>query len=290
MDEHNFDLFSRQFAHRTSRRALLTGAIAAGAAVIGVRRQAGATTQAQGGMVFDYYQAIDRRAFHTAYKCLGTRFTSRQSLENFTAGFANTVYDDLVITNVHPDPASNRVVYDVTVTAWHTDGSIHRFTGTYTEGNEAGTRKLIDAAIREIPVKDMPPLCAASDLEATMTGDAGAGQRYGTLTATNVAAGSCVLGSIPRVTVQDASGTRVISSRQEPNTTITTVTLAPGKSATLGMHWSNWCGAPVMGEPQVTVALRDEGKIAHLTGLAVPPCLSAPGVESQLTVKPWQIS
>jgi hypothetical protein len=290
MDEHTLDHFARQFAHQTDRRTLLTGVIAAGAAVIGLRRPASAATQAEGGMVFDYYQAIDRRAFRTAYKCLGTAFTSRQTLENFTSGFATTVYDDLIITNVHPDAANNRVVYDVTITAWHTDGSIHRYTGTYTEGNEAGARKLIAAAIREVSVHDVSPLCAASDLKATMTGDAGAGQRYGTVTATSIAAGPCVLGPVPRVTLQDASGNTVISSRQEPNTTITTVTLAPGKSATLGMHWSNWCGAPVTGEPKVSVELRGgEGQIANLTGLAVPPCLSAPGGESHLTVKPWQI-
>jgi hypothetical protein len=290
MDEHVFDLFARQFAHRTDRRTLLSGAIAAGAAVIGLRRPARATNQAEGGMVFDYYQAIDRRAFRTAYKCLGTKFTSRQTLNNFTAGFATTVYDDLVINSVHPDAANNRVVYDVTVTAWHSDGSIHRYTGTYTEGNEAGTRKLIDAAIKEAGASPASPLCAASDLTATMTGDAGAGQRYGTVTVTNTAAGPCVLGPVPRVTVRDGLGNQVISSRQEPNTTITTVTLAPGKSATLGMHWSNWCGDSVSGEPRVTVAFRGgEGRITDLTGLAVPPCLSAPGGESQLTVKPWQI-
>jgi hypothetical protein len=40
----------------------------------------------------------------------------------------------------------------------------------------------------------------------------------------------------------------------------------------------------------VSVELRGgEGQIANLTGLAVPPCLSAPGGESHLTVKPWQI-
>ena len=289
MDEHILDQFARQLAHRTDRRTILTGAIAAGAAAIGLLRTVRAAAQTDGGMVFDYYQAIDRRAFRTAYKCLGTKFTSHQTLDNFTAGFANTVYDDLVINSVHPDTVNNRVVYDVTVTAWHSDGSIHRYTGTYTEGNEAGTRKLIDAAIKEAGVSPASPLCAASDLTATMTGDAGAGQRYGTVTVTNTAPGPCVLGPVPRITVRDAAGSRVISSRQEPNTTIATFTIAPGKSATLGMHWSNWCGAPLTGEPRVTVALRGgEGQIANLTGLGVPPCLSTPGGESQLTVKPWQ--
>jgi uncharacterized protein DUF4232 len=290
MNQNSFDQFARNLAYRTDRRTLLGGVIAAGAGIFGIRHAALAAPQSEGGLVFDYYQAIDRRAFKTAYGYLGAAFHARQTLDNFTAGFADTVYDDLVISGVHPDAARNQIVYDVTVTAWHLDGSVHRFTGTYTEGREAGASKLIDAAIREVPVHDMPPLCAASDLHATMTGDAGAGQRYGTVTATNVAGGSCVLGGIPRVAVSDASGNRVISARAEPNVPITTVTLAPGKSATLDMHWSNWCGAPVNGEPHVSVTFRGgEGRIANLTGLAVPPCLSQPGGESTLSVKPWQI-
>jgi hypothetical protein len=290
MNEHSFDQLARNLAHQTDRRTILGSVIAAGAALIGIRHAAFATPQSQGGLVFDYYQAIDRRAFKTAYGYLGAKFRARQTLQNFTAGFADTVYDDLVITNVRPDAMRNQVVYDVTVTAWHLDGSVHRFTGTYTEGQEAGATKLIDAAIREVPVHDMPPLCAASDLEATLTGDAGAGQRYGTVTATNVAAGSCVLGGIPRVVVTDAAGNPVISARPEPNVPITTVTLAPGKSATLGIHWSNWCGTSVSGEPQVSVTFRGGmGRIANLTGLAVPPCLSETGGASTLNVKPWQI-
>ncbi|HYP61280.1 MAG TPA: DUF4232 domain-containing protein [Thermomicrobiales bacterium] len=289
MDEHSFDRLARNLAHQTDRRTILGGVIAAGAALFGIHHGALATPQNEGGLVFDYYQAIDRRAFRTAYGCLGAKFRARQTLQNFTAGFTDTVFDDLVINNVRPDPTHNQVDYDVTVTAWHTDGSVHRFTGTYIEGREAGVPKLIDAAIKEVTVRDMAPLCAASDLHATMTGDAGAGQRYGMITATNVAAGSCVLGAIPRVTVSDGSGNPIMTASPEPNVAIPTITLAPGQSATLGIHWSNWCGAPVTGEPQVAVAFRGgKGRITGLTGLAVPPCLSEPGGASTLSVKPWQ--
>ncbi len=251
-----------------------------------------AADQAPAGLVYDYYQAIDARAFSIAYGYLGGRFTSEQSLPAFTAGFADTVYDDLVVDAVEPDPIYNRLVSHVTITAWHTDGAILRFVGTYTEGSEGGAPKLVDAALAEVPVSDdIPPLCDAADLRATMTGDAGVGQRYGTITATNIAAGPCVLGGVPAVNLRDGHGDRLIAGQPESGVPITTVRLDPGQGATLDLHWSNWCNGAVTGTPNATVTFAgDNGSLDGLTGIGVPPCLSDPAGTSTLRVKPWQMN
>jgi hypothetical protein len=288
MDPH-LDRLARLLPHSSDRRSLFGGVIAAGLAVVGARPRAHATAPANGGLVFDYYQAIDRRDFKSAYGYLGSIFKSRQTLAQFAAGFADTVHDDLKVERVQSDAAHGRVVYDVAITAWHKDRTIHRFAGTYTEGREGGSTRLIDAAISEVASPEMPPLCAASDLTATISGDAGAGSRFATITVTNQAGGSCVLGGIPKVAVSDAAGRTVITARPEPDVLITTVTLAPGDSATLAIRWSNWCDEALSGEPLVSVAFRGgNGRIAELGGLSVPPCLSEPGGKSTLSVRPWE--
>lgn len=290
MDDHAFDHLAMFLAQPFNRRTLLGGLIAASVPGLGkTRAEVLATSQDQGGLVFDYYQAIDAHKYKTAYSYLGAKFTARQTLENFTAGFSDTVYDDLIIHAVHPDSANNRVVYDVTITAWHVDGSVLFFAGTYTEGRENGRTKLIDAAIQPTKSHAVAPLCKASGLTASMSGDAGAGQRYGSVTVTNSASHACVLGDIPRVTLRAENGRKLMNARQETGFPITTITLDPGQQAVLEMHWSNWCGDANIGRPGVSVQLSGErGTMAGLTGIGVPPCLSEPGGTTTFRVKPWQ--
>jgi hypothetical protein len=289
MEPHAFDRISRALARFGSRRALLRGVVGASAAIIGGGTISGfAESSTDGGLVFDYYQAIDARDYTRAYGFLGSRFTSRQSLQNFAAGFSDTAYDDLTINAIYPDTAGHRVLYDVTITAWHRDGAILRFTGTYVEGQEDGETKLVDAHITLATATGISPLCHASDLMAEMTGDAGAGQRYGTITVTNSADGPCVLGAVPRVTIRDESGHKLIAAKLEPNVPITTVLLDPDQKAELDLRWSNWCGGEVVGRPRIAFQLYGQGGTSKpLSGISVPPCLSDPGGVSTLTVKPW---
>ena len=192
---------------------------------------------------------------------------------------------------MEPDSAHNRIVYRVTLTAWHTDGAILRFAGTYTEGREGGVPKLIDAALAEaLGGDDVPPLCDARDLRATITGDAGVGQRYGTIAVTITAAGPCVLGGVPAVTLRDGRGDTLVAARRQNGVPISTVTLDPGQDATLDLHWSNWCDGVIDGTPNATVVFAaGKGSLDGLTGIGVPPCLSDPGGASSLQVKPWRM-
>jgi hypothetical protein len=290
MEPHAFDRIARSLARLGTRRALLRGIVGASAAIIGGGWTIPglAESPTDGGLVFDYYQAIDARDYARAYSYLGSRFTSRQSLQNFAEGFSDTAYDDLTINAVYPDTARARVVYDVTITAWHLDGAILRYTGTYVEGQEGGETKLIDANIVLASATGTSPLCQASDLNAEMTGDAGAGQRYGTITVTNIADGPCVLGGVPRVTIRDEAGHKLIAAKREPNVPITTVSLDPDQKAELELRWSNWCGGEIIGRPRVAFQLYGHrGTSNPLSGIGLPPCLSDPGGVSTLTVKPW---
>lgn len=279
-------LLAQFHTRRTLLASLLSIVLPRRASAIAQTR---ATPQEDGGLVFDYYQAINARNFVTAYGYLGSKLTASQSRTDFRRGFSDTVFDDLVINAVHPDTTTGRVVYDVTITAWHIDGAVLVFTGSYTEGLEHGVSKLVDANILPAVAHGIPHLCQADDLTASMSGDAGAGQRYGTVTVTNATPTPCVLGGVPKVTIRDGHGRVLITAVQEPGTLITTVTLRTGQKAALEMHWSNWCGPAVDGAPRAIVRLLgNRGRLDELTGIGVPPCLSDPASKSTLTVKPWR--
>ena len=236
-------------------------------------------------VVSGYYQAIVSRDYPRAYDYLGASLR-RQTLEQFAAGFADTAYVDLLVLGVMP--SGDGMAVSVRVLAWHDDGSIHRFSGTYEVGLEDGDERLVAASIAEVAAPSwVPPLCHADDLSATATGDAGAGNRFATITLTNTSAAVCVLGGYPAVDLRDGRGTALIEATAEPEQPISTVTLEPGQSASFDLRWVNWCGDSV-GSVTATVMLPGDDAYRLTVGnaIAVPPCLGE-GQPSSLTMRPF---
>jgi Domain of unknown function (DUF4232) len=286
MDDRRIDALAKLFATSGSRRTLLKGAGAAlGTTFLAGRRgtlAAGVPKQ----YVIAYSQAIAARRFQTAYALLGSTFHDNQSYDEFVAGFSDTAYVELNIGQSGPGP-SNRYPIDVRVVAWHTDDSIHQFSGTYFVGFESGTPKIVDADLSEDPTPtDQPPLCRAADLGTAFRGDSATDNRFLTITFTNNGSAPCIVAGFPRVQVRDAAHARVISASGENGVTITTVRLAPTQQATLDLRWTNWC-ADQPSDPLSTLVTLP-GHLGHLTVPAapgVPPCLGSGS--SHLTEKPF---
>jgi hypothetical protein len=285
--DRKFDILAKTVASGASRRTVLRGLAGGLALLAGWGARPAAASAPAGGIVYLYYQAIAAHDYETAYSYLGGTLTQNRTLAQFTDGFSDTTYVDLTVNHTAPDPDHLRNTYTVTVTAWHTDGAILWFKGTYTEGREGGVPKIIAATLAPSTATGVSPLCRAGDLGATESGDSGAGQRYGTVTVVNNGA-TCVLGGPPTVKIYSPHHHKLITGKLEQGSTIATVKLAHGQRANLAMHWANWCGATVNGEVTTTVLLPASlGSWEGLKGLGVPPCLGDPGSPSALSVKPW---
>jgi hypothetical protein len=287
--ETRFDDLTRSLAAGASRRSVLKGAAGGIAALVAgtAWRTNSVSAATAGGVVYQYYQALAARDYHTAYSYLGGGLAQSHPYDQWVQGYADTAYVDLKVTKTTPIPEKNQFKYAVTLTAWHTDGGIVLFKGSYTEGREGGTPKIIDATLTQSSASGVAPLCNAKDLTATETGDAGAGQRYGTVTVVNNGA-TCVMGALPGVQIYSPHHHKLIAGTLEQGSVITTVKLATGDKAKLDMHWSNWCGAKINGEVTTTVHLpAGQGTWSGLKGIGAPPCLGDPGSASTLTFKPW---
>jgi hypothetical protein len=81
------------------------------------------------GVVTAYYDAINNRDYATAYGLLGSQAQARESYASFKQGYSDTEHDSLTVTGVSGDTVS------ITLVAQHTDGSILKFSGTYTVQN-----------------------------------------------------------------------------------------------------------------------------------------------------------
>jgi cell division septation protein DedD len=78
-----------------------------------------------GRVVEAYYEAINARDYRAAWALVGGNKFG-QTYDEFAAGFANTVHDDLTITGVNGDTVT------VTLVATRSDGSTRTYRGTYT--------------------------------------------------------------------------------------------------------------------------------------------------------------
>jgi hypothetical protein len=269
------------------RRALARGLVGT-AALVGAGGGPARAARAAGdpeAVVIGYYETIARRDYARAYDYLGASLR-RQTLEQFAAGFADTAYVDALVLGVTPSGDGRAV--SVRILAWHDDGSIHRFNGTYDVGLENGAEKLVAATIAEVATPSwVPPLCHADDLSAAATGDAGAGNRFATITLTNTSAAVCVLGGYPTVELRDGRGTALLEAMAEPEQPISTVTLEPGQAASFDLRWVNWCGDSA-GSVTATVTLPgdDADPLTVVDAIAIPPCLGE-GQRSSLTVRPF---
>ena len=155
---------------------------------IGMRSASAASDTAANavGTVQAYYSAIDAFDYDTAYSLLGSAWQTQQSHKAFTNGFSDTAFVRLEVVQTDVTDANTAVV-TVRLTSWHNDGSVHPYAGTYTVGLENDEWRLVDASIAVVKLTVVvPPLCTIKDLAFT-TGewDAGMGNRYGSLIATN---------------------------------------------------------------------------------------------------------
>ncbi len=287
--EPRIDSLARSLAGGASRRSVLKG-IAGGLTAVALGaswRERSASAAPAGGVVYQYYQALAMRDYPTAYSYYGGALVQAHPYNTWVQGYSDTAYVDLKVESTTSIPANNQIKYVVTLTAWHWNGDILLFKGSYIEGREGGVPKIISASLTHAAGAGFAPLCSASDFSASETGDAGAGQRYGTVTVVNNGA-TCVMGAMPGARIYSPHHHLLISGKIEPGLPITTVTLASGESAKLDMHWGNWCGAAINGEVTTKVQLpAAHGSWSGLTGIGVPPCLGDPGSASTLTFKPW---
>jgi hypothetical protein len=240
------------------------------------------------GVVTAYYQPIAAYDYARAYGELGAAFHRRQTQEEFTAGFADTAYVAVHVIGTAERGAGTTEVA-VKVVAWHNDGTVHQYHGSYTVGEEGGAAKLVDATIVEDPAPaTMPHLCRPVDLRATATNDAGAGNRFATIKLTNASNAVCVLGGYPHIELSDGTGRLLIGSEHEANLPIVTVPLPPGGTGTVALRWTNWCGDPIGADLTAAVTLPGDSadRVTLADSIGVPPCLG-PDLPSHLTVRPF---
>jgi len=97
-------------------------------------------------VVAGYYDAINNGQYALAYSYLGSAWHARQSYSNFVNGFANTSFDDVVVTNYYDGPNASTVY--IGLAAYQIDGSVQYYLGTYTLAYEGMYFKIIGASIK----------------------------------------------------------------------------------------------------------------------------------------------
>jgi hypothetical protein len=121
------------------------------------------------------------------------------------------------------------------------------------------------------------PRCGALSLMADLSGaSAGAGQRFVTISLTNVTRGACSLRGYPGLRLLDRRNrplpTRIVPDRSRP---VRLLVLAPGDSARSALRWS---AIPLPGEPQSGPCEPNPARIA----------IRPPGAAHSL-VRPWRL-
>jgi hypothetical protein len=226
---------------------------------------------------------VQKHDWTRAYRILGSKIQHNQSYDSFVQGYAKTQY-----TSVRIDHAGDDGKVTVTIRAWLVDGAPQQFEGFYKVGTERGVHRILSASIESVDANNIPPLCRAEDLGASIAANAGAGHRFGEITVVNEGA-ACTLAGMPRVSISSANGRRLISGKRSSGTTISAVQLEQGYAALLELDWSNWCGETITGDVRVNVTLGPgTGRKVIEGGFGVPPCLGEPESASTLNVKPWQ--
>ncbi|MGH2557699.1 MAG: DUF4232 domain-containing protein [Thermomicrobiales bacterium] len=297
MDDRRFDSLTRLLGNRQSRRTLLGALAGTAAASLMVNRGAASPaaqhTKAGADVVERYYLAVATYQYEQAYALLGAAVQAQQPFDDFVDGYADTAYVQVGVD--HTQYTGDHEDVQVTLTAWHNDASIHRFSGAYAVGEEGGAARILAATIQEDePPSDVPPLCQVEDIRASF-GDwnAGAGNRYGTVLLTNERNGVCVAAGVPHLQVYDAEGTLVIESTTEQTEPFRSAPIRPGDQAASKFRWANWCE----GEPAypLTLNIAIPGDTDRLSlpmetaagPVQMPPCMGA-GEPSSFGAKAFQ--
>lgn len=274
-----FDVLTRVFAAKTSRRRVIggTAAIAAAALLPLELRSASAQTDDAVALVQQFYASIDAYAYTDAYALYGSNMQSQQSAAQFEQGYSDTAFVQMT-TSGSTANANGTSQVSVKLVAWHNDGSIKAYGGSYTVGTENGQLKILGASINEGPKPSgTVPLCTINQLSFSLgPWDAGAGSRMSSVVATNSGNASCTVGGAPRVIINDATSGESLKSTSEAGSPPVGITLDPGSSAHAPLRFSNWC---VSTENKISLAVEVAGDDSQGTidtsanGISYPPCL-----------------
>jgi hypothetical protein len=288
MNDSAFDLMTRRFAARLSRRRLLGTTAVGTIAALGVRfGQSVAQTEAS-ALVQRFYGLINAYQYEQAYALLGSDWHARQSLENFTNGYGNTAFVQCETTG--EEASGSSTIVSVELISWHNDGEIAGYSGQYTVGDENGQLLILDGnnSVTAAPA-GIPPLCKIADLGLSFgQWEGAAGSRNGSIVGTNSGDATCALGGSPRVILVDQAWNVLISESEEGSPPVA-INVGPGESAQALLSFSNWCGDT--GDPLLLGAMvpgdTATGEVNYQdTGISYPPC-NGPGQAARLAVKGW---
>lgn len=295
MDGARFDAITRQLGRSLSRRRFLSGA--AGAAALTALPLHFASAQVTNDdattTVEQFYQYVNAYDYASAYALLGSEWQQSQSETNFTNGYADTAFVDLVVSGTENGSSGTKHV-NVELTSWHNDGSVHAYSGYYVVGTEGGNTLMLDARVAPSDTPDVAPLCTIDDLSFSLTGgDAGAGSRFGNVVGTNSGNAACVLGGSPRLILRDQStGNRLVST-SEAGSPPTAIVVQPGESGTAPYRFSNWCGGHPPTNFTLSVEVPGDSSVGEITDgldtISFPPCLGS-GESALLGVQGWTAS
>lgn len=298
MDGDRFDTLTRQFGRSISRRRFLGGAVGVAALTALPLRYASAQTDAEDAKstVEQFYQFVDAYDYASAYALLGSDWQQSQSEANFTNGYGDTAFVELDITGTSEGSNGNKEV-NVKLTSWHNDATVHGYSGYYVvgrEGAEGRNTRILSADIKVAAAPNVAPLCTLDDLSfAIGEGDAGAGNRFGTVIGTNVSSSACVVGGSPALTLRDETTGNRLYSTSEPGSPAVGITLQPNDSAQAEYRFSNWCGSTDPSDFSLSVEVPGDFSQGTIPdgpeNLSFPPCLGS-GESALLGVKGWTAS
>jgi hypothetical protein len=298
MDDARFDSLTRQLGRTFSRRRFLGGAAGAIALTAIPLHFASAQTDATDAKstVEQFYQFVDAYDYASAYALLGSDWQQSQSETNFTNGYGDTAFVELDITGTAEASDGNKQV-NVKLTSWHNDATIHGYSGHYIvgrEGAEGRNTVILSANIKAAATPDVAPLCTLDDLSFALGGgDAGAGNRFGTVIGTNTSGSACVVGGSPALTLRNETTGNRLYSTSEPGSPAVGITLQPNDSATAQYRFSNWCGSTDPSDFSLSVEVPGDFSQGTIPdgpeNLSFPPCLGS-GESALLGVQGWTAS
>lgn len=270
---------------RCTRRIVVRtlAGFAGAAALIGAGTAQGRSVTAQqptgpGSTIEQFYADIATYQYKDAYALLGSDLQAKQSYVDFIKGYADTAFVQMQFGDVTGSTDQNNV--PVFITAWHNDGSIHAYRGSYTLTETGAGWKITAASIAEVaPPSNVAPLMRFADIDVKLgQPEAAMGHRYFHLLATNTAPDTVMAAGVPQLTVLDASGNIVVESSPSQTPPISPVELRSGATADAMFEWSNWCQATPAYPLQLRIAIPGDtarATIPYTTPLGpvqAPPC------------------
>jgi hypothetical protein len=288
MNGTEFDLMTRRFATRLTRRRLLSFTALGAATALGIRASQSVAQSDASMLVQQFYGLVNTYQYEQAYALLGPAWHARQSLADFTNGYANTAFVQCKTTGEEASASSN--IVNVELISWHNDGEIVGYTGHYTVGEEQGQLRLLDGnnTVTAAPA-GTPPLCTIDDLTLSFGPWQGAaGSRIGSIVGENRSADTCALGGSPRVILVDQEWNVLISTSEEGSPPVA-IYAGAGESAQAPLSFSNWCGDT--SDPLLLGAMvpgdTATGEVSQQpNGISYPPC-NGPGQAARLAIKGW---